>query len=101
MKDGFSRDALKRYAASERGEFEKVLGEIVEIPTVSVEPDRKAEVHRGAEYAVRLLESAGAKAELIETKGHPIVYGRFDRGADLPTVTVYNHLDVQPAESDD
>jgi len=48
-----------------------------------------------------LLESAGAKAELIETKGHPIVYGRFDRGADLPTVTVYNHLDVQPAESDD
>jgi len=101
MKDGFSRDALKRYAASERGEFEKVLGEIVEIPTVSVEPDRKAEVHRGAEYAVRLLESAGAKAELIETKGHPIVYGRFDRGADLPTVTVYNHLDVQPAEGPD
>jgi acetylornithine deacetylase/succinyl-diaminopimelate desuccinylase-like protein len=101
MKDGFSRDALKRYAASERGEFEKVLGEIVEIPTVSVEPDRKAEVHRGAEYAVRLLESAGAKAELIETKGHPIVYGRFDRSADLPTVTVYNHLDVQPAEGPD
>jgi len=101
MKDGFSRDVLKRYAASERGEFEKVLGEIVEIPTVSVEPDRKAEVHRGAEYAVRLLESAGAKAELIETKGHPIVYGRFDRGADLPTVTVYNHLDVQPAEGPD
>ena len=101
MKDGFSRDALKHYAASERGAFEKVLGEIVEIPTVSVEPDRKAEVHRGAEYAVRLLESAGAKAELIETKGHPIVYGRFDRGADLPTVTVYNHLDVQPAEGPD
>jgi acetylornithine deacetylase/succinyl-diaminopimelate desuccinylase-like protein len=101
MKDGFSREDLKSYAASERGEFEKVLGEIVEIPTVSVEPDRKAEVHRGAEYAVRLLESAGAKAELIETKGHPIVYGRFDRGADLPTVTVYNHLDVQPAEGPD
>ncbi|HTD51561.1 MAG TPA: M20/M25/M40 family metallo-hydrolase [Thermoanaerobaculia bacterium] len=101
MKDGFSRDDLKRYAASQRGEFEKVLGEIVEIPTVSVEPDRKAEVHRGAEYAVRLLESSGAKTELIETKGHPIVYGRFDRGADLPTVTVYNHLDVQPAEGPD
>jgi acetylornithine deacetylase/succinyl-diaminopimelate desuccinylase-like protein len=101
MKDGFSRQELKQYAAAVRGEFEKVLAGIVEIPTVSVEPDRKAQVHRGAEYAARLLESFGGKAQLIETKGHPIVYGRFDRGANLPTVTVYNHLDVQPAEGDD
>src|SRR6185295_4840811 len=35
--------------------------------------------------------------KLYETKGHPIVHGRFDRGGSLPTVTVYNHLDVQPA----
>src|SRR5215813_6522345 len=101
MNNGFSREDLKAYAASRRGEFEKVLSEIVQIPTVSVEPDRKKEVHRGAEYAVKLIESSGGKAELIETKGHPLVYGRFDRGTDLPTVTVYNHLDVQPAEGDD
>ena len=101
MKDGFSREKLKQYAAGARGEFEKVLSEIVEIPTVSVEPDRKAEVHRGAEYGVRLLESFGGKVELYETKGHPVIHGRFDRGQNLPTVTVYNHLDVQPAEGDD
>jgi acetylornithine deacetylase/succinyl-diaminopimelate desuccinylase-like protein len=97
----FSREDLKKYAADSRGGYEEAFGRIVEIPTISVEPERKPDVHRGAEYAVSLFESAGAKARLYETKGHPIVYARFDRGANLPTVTVYNHLDVQPAEGDD
>jgi acetylornithine deacetylase/succinyl-diaminopimelate desuccinylase-like protein len=101
MDNGFSKSDLKNWAAGQREAFERTLGELVEIPTVSVEPDRKKEVHRGAEYAVRLLESMGAKAKLYETKGHPIVHGRFDRGGDVPTITVYNHLDVQPAEGDD
>src|ERR1017187_4789559 len=101
MDNGFSKSDLKNWAAGQREAFERTLGELVEIPTVSVEPDRKKEVHRGAEYAVRLLESMGAKAKLYETKGHPIVHGRVDRGGDVPTITVYNHLDVQPAEGDD
>jgi len=98
---GFSREELKSYARGKRAEFEGVLEKIVEIPSVSVEPGRKADVRRAAEYAVSLLESSGAKAKLYETKGHPLVYGRFDRGPNYPTVTVYNHLDVQPAEGPD
>ncbi len=101
MAKTFTREEVKRYAAGNRDGYEGALQRMVEIPTVSVEPERKAEVHRGAEYAVSLFESAGGKAELFETKGHPIVYGRFDRGENLPTVTVYNHLDVQPAEGED
>jgi acetylornithine deacetylase/succinyl-diaminopimelate desuccinylase-like protein len=101
MAKEFLKEDLKKYAAAKRREYEEALERTVEIPTVSVEPDRKAEVHRGAEYAVSLIESKGGKARLYETKGHPIVYGRFDRGANLPTVTVYNHLDVQPAEGPD
>ena len=72
--NGFSKKELRDYAASQRGRFESVLQELVDIPTVSVEPDRKAEVHRGAEFAVSLLEEMGASAKLYETKGHPIVY---------------------------
>ncbi len=98
---GFTRDELQSYARGKRGEFESVLEKIVEIPSVSVDPAHKGDVHRAAEYAVSLLESFGAKAKLYETKGHPLVYGRFDRGAGYPTVTVYNHLDVQPAEGPD
>lgn len=101
MNKAFSKEGLEEYARDKRAEFEQVLKRIVEIPTVSVEPDRKGEVQRGAEAAVSLLESFGAKAELHATKGHPIVYGRMDRGKDLPTVTVYNHLDVQPADGPD
>ncbi|MEO8189729.1 MAG: M20/M25/M40 family metallo-hydrolase [Acidobacteriota bacterium] len=101
MDNGFSKEALATYAAGQREQFERTLGELVEIPTVSVEPERKPDMRRGAESAVRLLESLGARAKLYETPGHPIVYGRFDRGAGLPTVTVYNHLDVQPAEGPD
>jgi len=101
MSAEFKKEELRRYAAGARGEYEKVLEEIVEIPTVSVEPERKPDVRRGAEYAVSLLESSGAKARIYETKGHPIVFGRFQRRPNLPTVTVYNHLDVQPAEGPD
>jgi acetylornithine deacetylase/succinyl-diaminopimelate desuccinylase-like protein len=98
---GFTREELQSYARGKRPEFEGVLEKIVEIPSVSVDPARKADVHRAAEYAVSLLESFGAKAKMYGTKGHPIVHGRFDRGPDYPTVTVYNHLDVQPAEGPD
>ena len=71
MAQGFSKEALSGYARERRGEYEDILGRMVEIPTVSVEPERKAEVARGAEYAVSLLEKFGAKAELHQTKGHP------------------------------
>ena len=97
MDNGFSKESLWKYAADSRQEFEKVLGDLVEIPSVSGQPEHKADVRRAAEYAVGLLESFGAKAKLYETGGHPMVYGRFDRSDRLPTVTVYNHLDVQPA----
>jgi acetylornithine deacetylase/succinyl-diaminopimelate desuccinylase-like protein len=97
MNNGFSRESLRKYATDSRTEFEKVLGDLVRIPSVSGQPERKADVRRGAEYAVGLLESYGARATLYETGGHPMVYGRFDRSEALPTVTVYNHLDVQPA----
>ena len=81
--NGFSKKELRDYAASQRGRFESVLQELVNIPTVSVEPDRKGEVHRGAEFSVSLLKEMGATAKLYETKGHPLVYGRFDRVAGL------------------
>ncbi|HSS45551.1 MAG TPA: M20/M25/M40 family metallo-hydrolase [Thermoanaerobaculia bacterium] len=101
MSHGFSREGLRQYAAAKRPEYEQVLKTLVEIPTVSVEPERKNEVRRGAAYAVSLLQSFGATATLYETQGHPLVHGRFQRGPNLPTVTVYNHLDVQPAEGPD
>ncbi|HEY3174839.1 MAG TPA: M20/M25/M40 family metallo-hydrolase [Candidatus Polarisedimenticolia bacterium] len=99
--NGFSRESLLDYAASERRNFETTLREIVEIPTVSVDPAHKGDCARGAAYAADLIRRVGGEASLIETKGHPIVIGSFHRDDSYPTVTVYNHLDVQPAVRED
>jgi acetylornithine deacetylase/succinyl-diaminopimelate desuccinylase-like protein len=45
-----------------------------------------------------VLTQAGAQAEIVETGGYPIVSGGWTTGSEHPTVTVYNHMDVQPAQ---
>ncbi|HLG13617.1 MAG TPA: M20/M25/M40 family metallo-hydrolase [Blastocatellia bacterium] len=92
---------LDSYIEDSREEYEAKLAELVEVPTVSMEPDRKPDFGRGAELARRYLESIGAKAEVVETPGNPVVFGRLETGAGNPTVTIYNHLDVQPADPEE
>ena len=97
MTSDSSRQELREYADRERQRFEDALRDSVEIPSVSVDPEHKEDVRREAEFAADLIQSLGGIARVYSTAGHPIVHGRFDRGEGLPTVTVYNHLDVQPA----
>jgi len=69
------------------------------IPSVSANPDHNPDVRSAAEYvALRLKEVGVANPEICETKGHPIVYGEILVGANLPTVLVYGHYDVQPPD---
>jgi acetylornithine deacetylase/succinyl-diaminopimelate desuccinylase-like protein len=89
--------SLDAYVGSVRREFEEALRRLVEIPTVSSDPAREAEMGRGAEAAVELLRWLGAEARIVSTGGHPTVVGEFRVGPDARTITVYNHLDVQPA----
>jgi len=99
--NGFSKESLLGYARGERQHFEDTLRDLVEIPTVSNNPDHKGDCIRGAAYAADLVRKLGGEARIIETKGHPMVHGRFHKSDSLPTVTVYNHLDVQPADRSD
>jgi acetylornithine deacetylase/succinyl-diaminopimelate desuccinylase-like protein len=94
----FSRPALRRYARAIRRRWEDELATLVELPSVSVEPARAGDVRRTAAAAARLVRALGGEATIIPTGGHPMVHGRFERDRRLPTVTVYNHLDVQPAD---
>ena len=94
------KKSLVAFTNRERDAFEQTLKELVEIPTVSADPNRKGDIRRCAERAAALIESLGGQAAILETPGNPIVHGRFDAGTPghgAPTVTVYNHLDVQPA----
>ncbi len=101
MPDQFSKNSVSQYADASRDRFESVLRDIVDIPTVSVEPEHRDDMARGARYAAQLLESMGARARVYETGGHPLVHGRFELDPAFPTATIYNHLDVQPAEGPD
>ncbi|MEA2489435.1 MAG: hypothetical protein QOH21_1227, partial [Acidobacteriota bacterium] len=94
------KKALAAWAASERSHFEDTLQKLVEIPSVSSEPHRKEDVRRCAEAGAQIIRDFGGQARILETAGHPLVHGRFIAGKDAPTVTVYNHLDVQPASKE-
>ena len=95
--DGPKIDA---YVAGIRGEFEDRLCQLVEIPTVSMDPAHKPDIARGAQAAVELLRECGAtSAESVPTSGNPVVVGEFKTGnPSHPTLTIYNHMDVQPAQ---
>lgn len=99
MKAELQVDQLSIYTDSIRKDYEKALKKLVDIPSVSVDPERKGDIQRAAQLACEMLQEAGAQCEIVKTSGNPVVIGQFTTDASNPTVTVYNHLDVQPADA--
>jgi acetylornithine deacetylase/succinyl-diaminopimelate desuccinylase-like protein len=92
-------DKLDSFITGIRNEYEDKLAGIVEIPTISMDPDHQADMPRGAALAAEYLKAAGAaSAEVVPTQGYPVIIGKFITDPNNPTVTIYNHMDVQPAQ---
>ena len=91
------KKSLVAWARSERDRFENTLQQFVEIPSISAEPERAKDIRRCADAAAQLIRDFGGQAKILATDGYPIVHGRFTTSRKLPTLTVYNHMDVQPA----
>ncbi len=91
-------DRLTDYIKSSRQSYEAKLQEFVDVPSVSMDPAHETDITLMAEKSVELLKSMGATAEVVPTKGKPCVIGEFKSDPKHPTVTVYNHIDVQPAD---
>ncbi len=83
-----------------RAEFTDKLSRLVAIPSVSMQPERHDDVRRCAALACAYLREAGVDARIIATQGLPLVWGKLILDPKLPTVTIYNHLDVQPADGE-
>lgn len=81
----------------EKTKFLADYKKIVESPSVSSQREHDKDVRETAKIAYDYLIAAGAKAQIFETSGHPVVWGRFENDPKAPTVAIYNHLDVQPA----
>jgi len=92
-------ETLRNYIEENKERFLEELFDLIRIPSVSSKTENKNDMFRATEYITEQLLKAGAdKAEVYKTDGHPVVYGEKMIGKDKPTVLVYGHYDVQPAE---
>ena len=91
--------AWKDYQSQNKDRFLSELLDLLRIPSVSADSKYKADVSRCAEAVKEHMLKAGCDtAEVCPTAGHPIVYGEKIVDPKLPTVLVYGHYDVQPAD---
>lgn len=94
-----SNSNINAYIETHKDRFLNELFDILRIPSVSADPKYKNDVIKTADAIKEKLIAAGAdKVEVCPTAGYPIVYGEKIIDPKLPTVLVYGHYDVQPAD---
>ncbi|MEY2596850.1 MAG: hypothetical protein RI965_2122 [Bacteroidota bacterium] len=90
---------MKAYLEKNKERFLNELMQLLRIPSISADSNYKKDMVNCAEAVkVSLLNAGADRVEIFETKGHPIVYGEKMVNPKLPTVLVYGHYDVQPAD---
>src|SRR5689334_15165732 len=96
-----TKPRLQELARAQRGAYEDLLKDFVEVPSVSADPAQAKDIERVAALGAETIRRFGGKAEIHRVSGGaPLVLGSFETGPGRPTVTVYNHLDVQPASKE-
>jgi acetylornithine deacetylase/succinyl-diaminopimelate desuccinylase-like protein len=91
--------AWKEYQEKNQQRFLDEMLELLRIPSISAKTERKDDMRKCAELVKqRLLDSGADKAEVMDTDGHPVVFGEKIIDPNKPTVLVYGHYDVQPPE---
>ena len=94
---------MKNALAYAQANREKHLAELLEflrIPSISTQPEHADDVKSAAQWLADAMQKAGVEnVKIIETKGHPLIYGDWlHAGDDQPTVLIYGHYDVQPPD---
>jgi acetylornithine deacetylase/succinyl-diaminopimelate desuccinylase-like protein len=90
---------VKKYIDENLDRFLEELFGLIRIPSVSSKSEHKEDMYKAAEYIKEALLKVGMdKAEVMETEGNPVTYAEKIIDPSLPTVMVYGHMDVMPAE---
>jgi acetylornithine deacetylase/succinyl-diaminopimelate desuccinylase-like protein len=79
-------------------QHDALLSDLLRIPSVSADSHFAPDVRRAAQWLADHLKSLGLSPELIDTKGHPIVYAETPPVPGAPIALVYGHYDVQPPD---
>lgn len=91
--------SVKEYIEKNKDRFVEELFELLKIPSISADSAHSQDVINTAEKVKEALQKAGCDVvEICDTPGYPIVYGEKIIDPKLPTVLVYGHYDVQPAD---
>ncbi|MEC8603026.1 MAG: dipeptidase [Bacteroidota bacterium] len=92
-------EKISQYIDQNKDRFLHELIDLLKIPSVSADSSFKNDVRSAAEFIHSKLLDAGAdNCQIFETEGHPIVYGEKIINENFPTILVYGHYDVQPAD---
>ncbi|PQJ68468.1 dipeptidase [Polaribacter butkevichii] len=92
-------NTIQSYIKDNKERFLNELIDLLKIPSVSADSAYKKDVLLTADFVLESLKKAGCeKVEMCETPGYPIIYGEKIIDKNLPTVLVYGHYDVQPAD---
>ncbi|TYR38200.1 dipeptidase [Sphingobacterium phlebotomi] len=90
---------IKEYVQSNKDRFLEELFALLRFPSISADSKYKEDIVNTANFVADKLKESGAdKVEVCPTAGNPIVYGEKIIDPSLPTVLVYGHYDVQPAD---
>ena len=90
---------MEEYIRANEARFLEEWFSLIRIPSVSSDPARKADMEACAErWRTLLLEAGADEARLMPSAGHPLVYAEKRVSPDAPTVLVYGHYDVMPAD---
>lgn len=90
--------AVERYLNEHAAERLEQLQELLRIPSISADSKFANDVKQAADYVCQQLQAAGCQAEIVQTAGHPIVFGECLVDPAAPTALVYGHYDVQPPD---
>lgn len=92
-------EAVQKYIKENSQRFLDELLEFLRIPSISADTKHKEDVLKAATWLSNELKRIGMEGvEIIPTKGHPVVYGEKKTSGDAPTILIYGHYDVQPAD---
>jgi acetylornithine deacetylase/succinyl-diaminopimelate desuccinylase-like protein len=92
-------DFIQPYIQTNKDRWIAELIDLLKIPSVSADKAYAQDVMKAADFVAEKLKAAGSdNVEICPTKGYPIVYGEKFVAENLPTILVYGHYDVQPAD---
>ena len=89
---------LGAYCSEHENDYLEELKSWVAIPSISANPAHRDDVRRCCERLVDRMRGIGLSAEVLETDGNPLAYGEWLNAPGKPTVLIYGHYDVQPAD---